>query len=52
MRRNLQRFVVLEDLLNASCACIVFVADDVGVEDSGGGVEGIHGRVDAQLGNT
>lgn len=29
----------------------MFSSDDVGVHDTGGGVQGIHSRVDAQLGD-
>lgn len=30
----------------------MLLSDDVGVQDTGGGVQGVYSRVDAQLGNT
>mmetsp|Transcript_51522 Transcript_51522/g.154011 ORF Transcript_51522/g.154011 Transcript_51522/m.154011 type:complete len:576 (-) Transcript_51522:12-1739(-) len=47
----LQRLVVLQDLLRAARHIVVALADNGGVEHAGGGVQGIHGRVDAQLGD-
>ena len=47
----LQGLVVLQDLLHASGYPVVLLADDVGIHDPGGGVQRVHGRVDAQLGD-
>lgn len=47
----LQRLVVLENLLHVSGDVVVLVSDDVGVHDTAGGVEGVHGGVDAALGH-
>lgn len=47
----LQRLVVLEDLLDTSSNRVVLSTDDVGVHDTGGGIEGVDGRVDTQLGD-
>ena len=47
----LEGLVVLEDLLDATGDAVVLIADDVGVHDTGGGVEGIDGGVDTQLGD-
>ncbi len=47
----LEVFVALEDLLNHTSDAIVFFADDMGVEDAGGGVEGVDGGVDAEGGD-
>jgi len=41
----------LQDLLHATSDLVVFLADDVGVEDSRCGVERVDSRVDAQLSN-
>ena len=49
---HLQGFVVLEDLLDSSGASVVLVTDDVGVENTGGGVKRVDGGVNAQLGDT
>ena len=42
----------LKNLLHITSDTVVLLSDDVGVEDTGGGVEGVDSRVDAQLGNT
>ncbi len=47
----LERLVVLQDLLDATCDLVVLLADDVGVHDTGGGVEGVDGGVDPELGD-
>uniref|UniRef100_S4RE69 Uncharacterized protein n=1 Tax=Petromyzon marinus TaxID=7757 RepID=S4RE69_PETMA len=48
----LQGLVVLrEDLLHATGHLVVLQAHNVGVHDTRGGVEGVHRRVDAQLGD-
>ena len=47
----LKGLVVLQDLLDATGHAVVLGTDDVGVHDSGGGVEGVHGGVDTSLGN-
>ena len=47
----LEGLVILEQLLDSSGDIVVLVSNDVGVHDSGGGVEGIHGGVDSSLGN-
>ena len=47
----LQRLVVLQDLLDAARDLVVVHANDVGVHDPGGGVEGVDGGVDSQLGD-
>ncbi len=47
----LERLVVLQDLLHSSGDAVVLGADDVGVHDAGGGVQRVHRRVDAQLGD-
>jgi hypothetical protein len=39
----------LEDLLNTTGNVVVFGSNDVGVHDTGGGVEGIDSGVDSQL---
>ena len=41
----------LKDLLYATGNTVVLVSDDIGVHDTGGGVEGIHGGVDTSLSN-
>ena len=41
----------LQDFLYTSSSVIVIVSYDVWIHDTGGGIEGIHGRVDSQLGN-
>ena len=43
----LQGLVILENLLHSSGAGVMLVADDVGVENTGGGVEGIDGWVNS-----
>ena len=48
---HLEGLVVLQDLLNSSSNTVVLVADDVGVHDPGGGVEGVHSGVDSSLSN-
>ena len=45
----LKGLVVLEDLLDATGDLVVLVADDTGVEDTRGRVEGVDGGVDALL---
>ncbi len=47
----LEVFVALEDLLHHTSDAIVFFADDMGVEDAGGGVEGVDGGVDTEGGD-
>ena len=49
---NLERFVVLENLLDTTSDVVVFLADNVGVHDTRSGVERVDSRVDGQLGNT
>ena len=49
---HLQRFVVLQNLLDSSGASVVLGSDDVGVEDTGGGIERIDSGVNSQLGDT
>lgn len=46
---NSPRVANLEDLLHATGDVIVLGSHDVGVHDTGGGVQGVHGRVDTQL---
>lgn len=46
----LEGLVVLEEFLNASGDSVVLLADDGGVEDTGGRIQRIHSRVDPQLG--
>ena len=48
----LEGLVVLEDLLHVTGAVVVLLADNRGLEDTGGRVKGIDGGVDAELGNT
>merc|ERR1719206_1377176 len=48
----LERLVVLQQLLDITGNSVVLGSDDVGVHDSGGGVEGVDGGVDATLGDT
>merc|ERR1719474_2599898 len=48
----LERLVVLQQLLDITGNSVVLGSDDVGVHDTGGGVEGVDGGVDATLGNT
>ena len=45
----LERLVVLQDLLHTSGHLVVLTTDDVGVHDTAGGVERIHGGVDTTL---
>ena len=47
----LKGLVVLQDLLDATGHAVVLGTDDVGVHDSGGGVEGVHVGVDTSLSN-
>merc|ERR1739844_41291 len=47
----LERLVVLEDLLHTSGHLVMLATDDVGVHDTAGGVQRIHGGVDSSLGN-
>eukprot|EP00123_Amoebidium_parasiticum_P007880 comp18430_c0_seq1/m.19678 comp18430_c0_seq1/g.19678 ORF comp18430_c0_seq1/g.19678 comp18430_c0_seq1/m.19678 type:complete len:536 (+) comp18430_c0_seq1:33-1640(+) len=47
----LQRLVVLQNLLHTTGNVVVLLADDAGIQNTGGGVEGIDGRVDTELGN-
>ena len=42
--------IILQNLLDSTG--VVLVTDDIRVEDTGGGVEGIDGRVNAKLGIT
>jgi len=48
----LERLVVLKDLLDTTSDVVMVLSDDVGVHDTRGRVEGIHGGVDSQFGNT
>ena len=48
---HLKRLIILQNLLDSSGTGVVLVTDDIRVEDTGGGVEGIDGRVNAKLGN-
>merc|ERR1719507_823439 len=48
----LQGLVILEQLLHVTGNSVVLGSDDVGVHDTGGGVEGVDSGVDATLGNT
>merc|ERR1719507_2208561 len=48
----LQGFVILQQLLHVTGNSVVLGSDDVGVHDTGGGVEGVDSGVDATLGNT
>ena len=48
----LEGLVVLQQLLDITGNSVVLSSDDVGVHDTGGGVEGVDGGVDATLGNT
>src|SRR3989338_4480781 len=45
----LQLLVALQDLLHAAGRVVMLVADHAGVEDAGGGVQRVDGRVNAQL---
>ena len=47
----LEGLVILKNLLNSTCNSVMFMSDDVGVHDTGGGVERIYGGVDSSLGN-
>uniref|UniRef100_A0A1I8GZM3 BHLH domain-containing protein n=1 Tax=Macrostomum lignano TaxID=282301 RepID=A0A1I8GZM3_9PLAT len=46
-----ERAVILQDLLHAAGHSVVLLADNVGIQDAGGRVQRVHGRVDAQLGD-
>merc|ERR1712055_1098109 len=48
----LEGLVVLQQLLDITGNSVVLGSDDVGVHDTGGGVKGVDGGVDATLGNT
>merc|ERR1719186_596354 len=48
----LERLVILEKLLDSTGDAVVLVSDDVGVHDTGSGIEGIHGGGDSTLGDT
>ncbi|GMR43041.1 hypothetical protein PMAYCL1PPCAC_13236 [Pristionchus mayeri] len=48
----LKRLVVLEDLLDTTSNVVMVLSDDVGVHDTGGGIERVDSGVDTQLGNT
>ena len=39
----------LEDLLHSTSDVVMLSSDDVGVHDTGGGIQGVHGGVDTQL---
>src|SRR6185437_10764288 len=47
----LQFFITLEDQLHAVGSIVVRVAYDLRREDTAGGVQGIHGRIDTKVGN-
>merc|ERR1719376_1696344 len=47
----LEGLVVLQQLLDITGNSVVLGSDDVGVHDTGGGVEGVNGGVDAALGD-
>jgi hypothetical protein len=47
----LQRLVALQDPLHVAGHLVVLFADDLRVHQARGGVERVHGRVDAQLGD-
>merc|ERR1719167_419009 len=47
----LQRLVILQDLLDSSSAGVVFMSNNVGVEDTGRRVKRIDGGVNTQLGD-
>lgn len=46
---NLETLVVLEELLSRTGGLVVHLTDHARVEHTAGGIEGVHGRVDAQL---
>ena len=48
----LKGFVVLQDLLDTTGNFVMFLSNNVGVHDTGGGVKGIDSRVDTQLSNS
>merc|ERR1712121_496660 len=48
----LKRLVILEQLLNVTGNGVVLGSNDVGVHDTGGGIEGVDSGVDSTLGNT
>ena len=48
----LEGLVVLQQLLDITGNSVVLGSDDVGVHDTGGGVEGVDGGVDATLSDT
>ena len=48
----LEGLVVLQQLLDITGNSVVLGSDDVGVHDTGGGVEGVDSGVDATLSNT
>lgn len=48
---HLEALVVLEELLGRTSGLVVFVTDYTRVEHPRGGVKGVHGRVDTQLGD-
>lgn len=39
----------LQNFLYLTCNVIVFLSNNIGVHNSGGGVKGVHGRIDAQF---
>ena len=47
----LKLVVLLEELLDGLGGVVVVLADDVGVKDSRGRLQGVYGRVDTQLRN-
>ena len=47
----LQVLVVLQDLLHAHGHAVVLLAHDFRVERTGGGLQRVDGRIDAQLGD-
>jgi hypothetical protein len=54
VRRQIQFPIILpknylKNLLDATGDTVMFVTDDIGVHDTRGGVEGIHGGVDTTL---
>lgn len=47
----LQGLVVLQNLLDATGNVVVLLPDDVGVHDTRGGIQRVHGGVDSQFGD-
>ncbi|XP_037510918.1 ATP synthase subunit beta, mitochondrial [Rhipicephalus sanguineus] len=48
----LERLAVLENLLDTTCNVVVLLADNVGVHNTRGRVQGVHCRVNSKLSNT